>query len=97
MGAPKKVREWPTHGKRYYIIDIEGYRIVPGSDFRSAAGGYRKTTTYAVLDRDMNHREMGVFIPEARGASSARCKRQAEILCAYLNQCEELATNGAAA
>ena len=77
------MRLWRTYGERYYIADVTGYPINP------AGNSTRPATTYAVLDRDWCHREMGVFTPDkVNGARWA--KKQAERLCDQLNRVERV-------
>jgi len=86
------VRYYKTGGKRYYAIDVGGFTINPAvGDTRNATGGKINKplpTTYAVLDRDVCHREVGVFTPSTHGGGrdSRWCKRQAEALADELNR-----------
>jgi hypothetical protein len=80
------VRYYKTGGKRYYVIDVQGQTITPGSDARTTPSGrFPIPATYAVLDRDWAHREMAVFSPQ-RGRTSRMCKAAAEKLADELNR-----------
>lgn len=57
VGGGGAVKWYRSNGKRFYVIEVTGSTINP----RSASAAHYPKTTYAVLDRDWNHREVGVF------------------------------------
>lgn len=81
------VRYYKTGGKRYYVIDVQGYPIAPASAYSDSSGSRPPGVTYAVLDRDTAHQEIAVF-ESGLGRPVSWCKRKAEELAKALNRRE---------
>jgi hypothetical protein len=82
------IRWYDDEGKRFYVIDVRGYRIDPRNMTRKTSGSSRPSVTYAVLDRDDCHSEVAVFEP-GHGKAAATCQKEARDLAARLNEEED--------
>ena len=79
------IRWYKTGGKRFYVIDVTGYRIRARSSGQSYGGSHPPGTSYSVLDRDNMHLEVGNFFPQGGRASEA-CRKQALAFAVELNR-----------
>jgi len=79
------IRWYKTGGKRFYVIDVIGYWIRPGSALLGGGGSHPPGTSYSVLDRDNMHLEVGNFFPQG-GRSSEGCRKRALAFAAELNR-----------
>lgn len=77
------LRYYKTGGKRFYVIDVTGWRINP-QVWSAESLSQKPQTTWAVLDRDDMHREVAVFEPGG-GYSSGDCESSARELADQLN------------
>ena len=78
------IRWYKTGGKRFYMIDVSGYRVTPRSG-QAHGGSHLPGTSYSILDRDNMHLGVGSFFPGG-GRSSEGCRKQALAFAKDLNR-----------